>query len=236
MIADNPEPVDVKTNSGGRFEYPIDLATNSLPKIKFSVDGKDIIIAASIETSSTNEAQYDGGDTSMPLAAFLRAMHNEGFFEGMANMGVGRGRQAGDMASSGYIGKQDGKVNNPSAFMLFKDMGRRNFQFTFDFYPTSREEAEMVISICKIFQYYLHPGLARPTVYTVPLKFDHIKFMDNKTAQELTKINNVFCTNAVITHSQSPILLEGGYEPHTNLSVQFSEDTIHTRESDEVKL
>lgn len=51
------------------------------------------------------------------------------------------------------------RVANPRREALFRDVGLRQHNFSFEFAPRNREEADMVLSIIKMFRYHAHPGL-----------------------------------------------------------------------------
>jgi hypothetical protein len=51
------------------------------------------------------------------------------------------------------------RVANPRREALFKDVGLRQHNFSFEFAPRNPGEADMVLSIIKMFRYHAHPGL-----------------------------------------------------------------------------
>ena len=50
-------------------------------------------------------------------------------------------------------------VANPRREMMFKDVGLRSHNFTFEFAPKNKDEADDVLNIIKMFRYHAYPAL-----------------------------------------------------------------------------
>ena len=65
-------------------------------------------------------------------------------------------------------------VSNPRREMMFRDVGIRTHNFTFDFNPNSPQEAEMVLNIIRMLRYHAYPGLqgGGGHFFTFPAEFE----------------------------------------------------------------
>ena len=108
----------------------------------------------------------------------------KGLIEGLLAKFMGRGGggtdqgifpQLGQMwkdAAGGSIGKhKSGTVINPMKFQVFKGVGPREFQYSFELYPENQTESLHIRSICYAFKKSSLPGIVPESgnkIYTFP--------------------------------------------------------------------
>jgi hypothetical protein len=69
---------------------------------------------------------------------------------------------------------QQRTVQNPRREMMFRDVGTRSHNFTFDFAPRNEKEAETVLNIIRMLRYHAYPGLqgGGGHFFTFPAEFE----------------------------------------------------------------
>lgn len=129
------------------------------------------------------------------------------------------GGVSGDMGA--MMGAITGKIDNPRAETMFKSTGFRTHEFHYTFYPTSKEESDMVVNIIKMFRYHMHPELQSSSVATgsapnpsflvIPDEFDiefHYVDSDGNDKQN-TSLNKI--TTSVLTSLEVDYTNQGGF-------------------------
>jgi len=82
-----------------------------------------------------------GASNSSLRAAIVTAL------SGAAVGGIG-----GNVSGSQLVSRATGQVFNPNLELLFQGVGLRQFSFTFDMFPRSREEAKQVVNIIRFLK------------------------------------------------------------------------------------
>jgi hypothetical protein len=86
---------------------------------------------------------------------------------------------AGNLADT--IGKAAGVAVNPFREVLFEAIDFRSFSFKYRFFPKSRQEADNVERIIKLFKFHMHPDLSTNKLFFIyPSEFEIGYYFQNK--------------------------------------------------------
>jgi hypothetical protein len=150
----------------------------------------------------------------------------------------------------GAVGAGAGKITNPRLEKLFKQKDFRNFSFSWEIYPRSREETEAIRNIIETFRYHAHPARDSDTenkeddkaevILRVPGEFE-IKFLStNPNPNQGGFVENEFfpkiarCALNSISVDFTPNSVFSSFENNSPTAVtftlQFSEMGLITRE------
>ena len=152
-------------------------------------------------------------------------------------------RQAGtavgefvSMAGAGdpvrFTMKRFGTAINPRNEAYYNTPTQRTFNYTFDFWPRSKKEAEAVEQIILLFKINSAPGLtAGDGLFQNPNYFKISYMYNGEENQHLHKIGACYCTDVSVDYSPDGqfTTFEGGQPVHTKLTVSFLEDRIITK-------
>jgi len=152
-------------------------------------------------------------------------------------------RQAGQavgefvsMAGAGdpvrFTMKRFGTAINPRNEAYYNTPTQRTFNYTFDFWPRSKKEAEAVEQIILLFKINSAPGLtAGDGLFQNPNYFKISYMYNGAENQHLHKIGACYCTDVSVDYSPDGqfTTFEGGQPVHTKLTVSFLEDRIITK-------
>lgn len=141
-------------------------------------------------------------------------------------LGVSIHKALGEIASKSGNRKS---LVNPGYFQDYRGTQPRNFTFTWDFMPNSKEEAQEITEILmKLKKYSL------PTTYGVGLGLLSPYLFDirigNDTINTLITMNDVVCTNMSISYSADNALqmFGDGMPKYMTLQMSFAERTTVT--------
>ena len=194
---------------------------------------------------------YDN-DTETGIAGDMQeAISNVGSAEGTGNKiieameGISGSvfRQAGQtvgefisLAGAGdpvrFTMKRFGVAINPRNEAFYNTPTQRTFNYTFDFWPRSVEEAQAVENIITIFKHNSAPGLTSGDGLFVTPNYFKISYMHNNGPNpHLHKIGACYCTDVSVDYSPDGqfTTFKSGQPVHTQLSVSFLEDRIITK-------
>jgi len=120
--------------------------------------------------------------------------------------------------------KRLGEITNPKKSMFFRGVGFREHQFTFDFAPESRAEAETVRKIIIALKKYSHPNitanhLTYPSVWNIKSQLNGVEIQKFKPSY-ITAINVDLAPDQIIS------VFESGIPVHVRLEVSFKEDEL----------
>ena len=120
---------------------------------------------------------------------------------------------------------------NPSTRSIFTGVTVRNFQFTYDFYARSKEEADMVNKIIKTFRTVMYPraipesGYAAglPLGYRFPDLFE-IKFKFGNSDMQMPQPLYCFLRDVATTYNPGSMSFHADGNPtHIQMSLSFQE-------------
>jgi hypothetical protein len=109
-------------------------------------------------TKINNEDTFQYEDPSMSMAGGLfDALGNPlATTEQAAQLALNKGVELAGGGQAGAVGT--GRVVNPRLEKLFKQKDFRNFNFSWEFYPKTKDEVEQVRNIIETFRYHAHPS------------------------------------------------------------------------------
>jgi len=151
-----------------------------------------------------------------------------------------------------------GQILGSKMELMFTDVGRRNFSFTFNFIPKSEQEARMVYSIVQTFKQHMLPEyltdftlykvgnakLGAGRVLKIPDTFDIMYFYRNNENPFLNRISTCYLSSMdvdyggdkYVTYEPTILNMDGlgdqsGPPPQrTSITLSFSEIETITRE------
>ena len=145
-----------------------------------------------------------------------------------------------------------GSILGSKMELMFTDVGRRNFSFTFNFIPKSEQEARMVYSIVQTFKQHMLPEyltefkvsetsipLGQGRVMKIPDTFDIMYFYHNNENPFLNRISTCYLSSMDVDYggekyvTYEPTKLNGQVGPppqRTSITLTFSEIETITRE------
>ena len=201
-------------------------------------------------TKINNEDTFQYDDPSMAMAGgVVGAVNPIDTAAQAAQAGVNVGI---DYIGGGQAGAvAQGKVINPRLEKLFKQKDFRNFNFSWEFYPKTKDEVEQIRTIVETFRYHAHPardpavGSDDPSkvqiILRVPGEFE-IKFLSsNPNPNAAGFVQNEYlpsigrCSLTSISVDYTPNSIYSSFQDNSptaiTFSLQFTEMGILTREA-----
>ena len=201
-------------------------------------------------TKINNEDTFQYDDPSLAMAGGIVGAVNPidtaaQAAQAGANVGI-------DLIGGGQAGAvAQGKVINPRLEKLFKQKDFRNFNFSWEFYPKTKDEVEQIRTIVETFRYHAHPardpavGSDDPSkvqiILRVPGEFE-IKFLSsNPNPNAAGFVQNEYlpsigrCSLTSISVDYTPNSIYSSFQDNSptaiTFSLQFTEMGILTREA-----
>ena len=223
-------------------------------------DSIALYLPASVSDNTT--AGYDGAETGILglLAAgggaFMNAMKNQDY-QAAAGQLVGgvqaisqeafkragaallaTAAEADDVAVRALGAKMFGQAENPYIEMLFKQVGLRDFSYTFQFSPRNQKESEEVQAIIKMFRFHMLPELkgSNHRYLTLPSTFDiHYMYQYNreKSAENTfySKIATCVLTGCDVDYTPGGVKsFADGSPTQITMALAFKETEMLTKE------
>ena len=146
---------------------------------------------------------------------------------------VSRGLQTQGIGE--FVGKVSGTAANPKKEQLFRNVDFRTFSFNYQFFPRSREEAQKVQAIIKMFKLHMHPEFkdASHFLYTYPSEFDIYYYQNGQENMNIHRHTSCVLTDMNISYTPQGILstFEDGMPTQINVQLQFKELALLTKEA-----
>ena len=146
---------------------------------------------------------------------------------------VSRGLQTQGIGE--FVGKVSGTAANPKKEQLFRNVDFRTFSFNYQFFPRSREEAQKVQAIIKMFKLHMHPEFkdASHFLYTYPSEFDIYYYQNGQENMNIHRHTSCVLTDMNISYTPQSILstFEDGMPTQINVQLQFKELALLTKEA-----
>lgn len=146
----------------------------------------------------------------------------------LTNIALSKGPNAGALSAASGI------AANPKKEQVFKGVDFRTFQFAYNFFPRSSNEAKNVLEIIKQFKYHMHPEFkdGNNFVYLYPSEFDIFYYQDAKenlnlhrhTSCVLTSLNVNYTPNGQFT------TFADGMPTQINITLDFRELALLTKD------
>lgn len=122
---------------------------------------------------------------------------------------------------------------NPFKEAIFRGVGNRVFQFTWNLFPKTKEECDEIQDIIKILKYHSVPELTASTsMFEYPGEFTLEFYSNGVENQYLPKIGYCVCNGVDTNSTPSGIwtALQNGHPVDINLTLSFTETEIVTKE------
>jgi len=217
------------TNSAIALYMPKDLKVSY--KQTYSPEAAGI--AGDIEAGMA-AGSIQAGNTAEQIKTFLEAGTNSILKIGKSMVGeaISVIPDAGDPIK--FIAKRAGLAVNPRNEQFYDSPDFRTFSYTFDFWPRNSKEAKAVADIIYIFKYNSSPGLRGKSgaLFNAPNYFRISYYQNDGTENhKLHKIAACYCTGVSVDYApdEQPTFFKDGYPVHSNLTVEFIEDRILTK-------
>jgi hypothetical protein len=156
-------PNGIKMVSSMGYEHTAELGF-IVSAIAKSIQGNDNLgdIASSItdrvkNAYFTQEQLYRSGIHALPgiFSAIGSLTGNAGIRSGALNTSNAIGGQTDALINAYNLSR--GEAFNPFKEVLFKGVEFREFSFTFQMYPRSKDESDSINEIVELFRYHMHP-------------------------------------------------------------------------------
>lgn len=138
------------------------------------------------------------------------------------------------LPGQGVVQKVTGLAPNPRKEQLFKQVDFRTFQFTYEFFPRNKPEADQVKNIIDQFKYHMHPEYKDQMnfLYVYPSEFDI--FYYHGTQENLNVNRHTSCVLTEMNINYSPqgqfSAFDDGTPSQINVVLTFKELATLTKE------
>jgi hypothetical protein len=202
-------------------------------------------------TKINNEDTFQYEDPSMSMAGGLfDALGNPlATTEQAAQLALNKGVELAGGGQAGAVGT--GRVVNPRLEKLFKQKDFRNFNFSWEFYPKTKDEVEQVRNIIETFRYHAHPSRENEpgsddsskvqVNLRVPGEFEVRFLSSNPSPNAAGFVENEYlpsigrCSLTAISVDYTPNSIYSSFQDNSPtaivFSLQFSEMGLLTREA-----
>ena len=201
-------------------------------------------------TKVNNEDTFQYEDTSQALMQGLASFGQDALDTTRQAAYVGAEKIGQKLGVGGAVGAGTGKVVNPVIEKLFKQKDFRNFAFSWEFYPRSKQEVDQIRDIIETFRYHAHPSRDSDTdkseeskvevILRVPAEFE-IRFLStNPNPNQAGFVENEYlpkiarCALNSISVDYTPNSIYSSFVDNSptalTLTLQFSEMGLLTRE------
>ena len=175
----------------------------------------------------------DGFETALTKIADSAASTGA---EGLKMVGLGLVDAAAPGAKA-LVQLETGKVVTPKMELMFENVGRRNFSFTFNFIPKSAEEAKTIERIIHTFKLNMMPEfvVGSQREMKIPNTFD-IEYMNQGVENKfINKISTCFLTGVDVTYGGDRFTaydpVDGSPPPQkSSITLNFSEIEVMNKE------
>ena len=193
-----------------------------IENVDLGVFGASLEAGIKAGTSPIEAAISAAGDTFSSMADFFRGNLSQDAARAAASRLAG---VAGDTNASAVRSALQ-TTPAPNTRAIFKSVNIREFSFTFNMLPKTRQEAQEIENIIKFFRTELYPETIDvgniPVAYKFPNKFAiSIQYGGKEVA---TKILNSYLRNFQSNYNPSAMsFYEGGYFQETQITMSFVE-------------
>jgi hypothetical protein len=146
----------------------------------------------------------------------------------IANLALSKGPNAG--ANSAALGL----AANPKKEQVFKGVDYRSFQFEYQFFPRSVNEARNVLRIIEEFKYHMHPEFKDDNnfVYVYPSEFDIFYYQNGKENPNLHRHTSCVLTEMSINYTPNGSFntFANGMPTQINVQLSFRELALLTKD------
>jgi hypothetical protein len=125
-----------------------------------------------------------------------------------------------------------GKVSlNPFKEVIFEAVDFRAFNFKYRFFPKSRQEADNVEKIIKLFKFHMHPDLSSNKLFFIyPSEFEIAYFYESKENTYFHKIKPCVLESMDVSYGGEQFSsFRDGIPTEVNITLTFRETEILTK-------
>jgi hypothetical protein len=212
-----------------RLSAAISLYMPPSVTVKYDVGYKDSEIGTlAMLGSDAIKAFTSGKDTASALSSVIDSLSSTGA-EGLK----GAALSAIDVVAQGakaLVNLETGKVVTPRMEMMFENVGRRDFSFTFAFIPKSAKEAKSIKDIIYTFKENMMPEFVEGSSreMKIPNTFDITYMYHNQENKFINKISTCFLKNLDVTYGGDRFTaydpIDGSPPPQkSSITLSFSE-------------
>ena len=141
-------------NSSYKTNYSEDTEFKTLGMVATGIGGAMKNTMSMATNASLDPSTKAAGDALAVQLGMGTVKKIEDSLKGVADS-IG---QEGDLNLKKFLEASQRRVQNPYSLQLFESVGRRAFEYSFEFYPKSIEEVEEVYSIIRTFKRYALPA------------------------------------------------------------------------------
>lgn len=134
------------------------------------------------------------------------------------------------------LSKTSGRAANPKKEQLFQEVDFRTFNFNYQFFPRSPEEAANIQRIIKTFKLHMHPEYMKNTgqfLYIYPSEFDIVYYQNGKENMNLHRHTSCVLTDMQISYTGQGQFnaFADGMPVQINVNLTFKELALLTKET-----
>ena len=134
------------------------------------------------------------------------------------------------------LAKATGTAANPKKEQIFSQVDYRTFTFNYQFAPRNETEAAAVREIIYQFKLHMHPEFKKGSnqfLYVYPSEFDIFYYQNGKENMNIHRHTSCVLEHMAISYTPNGIMstFDDGMPTHINLSLQFKELALLTKES-----
>lgn len=183
-------------------------------------EGEDTTAMAMMTSAGQEVARaLEAGDAknlSQPAAAII------------TNLSLSKGPNGAAMSAATSL------AANPKKEQIFKGVDFRTFQFEYQFFPRSPEEAENVMNIIKEFKYHMHPEFKDTNnfIYIYPSEFNISYYTGGQENLNLHRHPSCVLTELNVNYTPNGAFttFPNGMPTQINVSMQFKELALLTKD------
>lgn len=127
-----------------------------------------------------------------------------------------------------------GLAANPKKEQIFKGVDFRTFQFEYQFFPRSSDEAKNVLNIIQEFKYHMHPEFkdSNNFVYIYPSEFDIFYYQGGKENLNIHRHTSCVLTEMSVNYTPNGAFttFENGMPTQINVQLSFRELALLTKD------
>lgn len=125
------------------------------------------------------------------------------------------------------------EVTNPFREQLFEKVYFREFSYSYNFMPRSKEEAETVRNIIKTFRFHMHPDLSTSGIFfKFPSQFEIVHYFNGKENTNMSKLTTAVLLSVDVQYGDPNIkfaTFDDGMPIETSMTLRFRETEVLTK-------
>ena len=175
----------------------------------------------------------------------LAGLVSGGIIEGLGKFGADTEQGAAALAAFAKLPGAFGVVDvqstlsassktslNPFREVIFESVDFRSFAFKYRFFPKSKQEAQKVKDIIKLFKFHMHPELSKDKLFFIyPSEFQITYYFESKRNEYFHKMAPCVLESMDVSYGGDQFsAFEDGNPTEVNMSLVFRETEILTKQ------